>query len=320
MFLKIKSVAVMLFVMVTFLGVAGIENCDAQEKKNYSFVSSNPGGTWYNMVGGAITLYNKEVPGVNFSLEATGGSLENVRRVANGEADFGLGYPTHMLEAWIGGGSYRRASKDIRALCEVTVSPHYFVTLKKKNINSISDLDGKRVALGAPGSGTSSNSQNILKILGAKVDGTFLSFSSAARALQDGKIDALGQGGAPAPGIVELAATQDIVILPYSDEDVKKIIEAIPAYSKGVLPANTYNGQTEDITMIQFHVAMLAHKDVPDQVVYDVLKSTFSDEGKSYLASVHRQWKTIRQNAEIFKMIGVPFHPGAEKYWNEHSK
>lgn len=314
-----KNLVTVFLVVLALIGGGGISDSNAQDSKNYSFVSSNPGGTWYNMVGGAVSLYNKEIPGVNFSLEATGGSLENVRRVASGEADFGMGYPSHMYDAWNGKGQFRKPSKSIRALCEVTISPHYFVTLKNKKINNVKDLEGKRVSLGAPGSGTASNSANFLKILDVNLDPSFMSFSAAARALQDGKIDALGQGGAPAPGIVELAATQDILIIPYSDEDLTKIIKEIPAYSKGVLPANTYNGQTENVKLPQFHVAMLANENVPDDVVYNVLKATFSDAGKKYLASVHRQWKTIRENKEIFDMVKVPFHPGAERYWKEYS-
>jgi uncharacterized protein len=315
------KIFVFVAVLVSAVAFVGLDTGRALNRKNYSFVSSNPGGTWYNMVGGAIALFNKEIPGVNFSVEATGGSVENVRRVASGEADFGMAYPSHMYDAWNGKSDYKgRPTKDIRALCEVTVSPHYFVTLKSKNIRSIEDLAGKRVAIGAPGSGTADNSRNVLGILGVKVDATEMSFSNAARALQDGKIDALGQGGIPAAGIVELAASQDIVIIPYTDEEMAKIIKAMPSYSRGVMPANTYKGQDKALPMIEFHVAMLANKNVPDQVVYDVLKTMFSPKGKHYLATVHKQWKTIKNNPEIFKMIGVPYHPGAAKYWKEHGE
>jgi TRAP-type uncharacterized transport system substrate-binding protein len=81
---RLRSTGVVVVALAMALLLAGPGSGEAQQKKNYSFVSSNPGGTWYNMVGGAIGLYNKEIPGVNFSVEATGGSVENVRRVATG--------------------------------------------------------------------------------------------------------------------------------------------------------------------------------------------------------------------------------------------
>ncbi|MDA8124237.1 MAG: TAXI family TRAP transporter solute-binding subunit [Deltaproteobacteria bacterium] len=315
-----KAFVVVAALAVTVL-VAGIGTGDAQQKKNYSFVSSNPGGTWYNMVGGAIGLYNKEIPGVNFSVEATGGSVENVRRVATGEAEFGMAYFSHMADAWNGQGNYKgRQLHDIRSLCEVTVSDHYFVTLKSKNIKSLKDLAGKKVAIGAPGSGTSDNSRNILNALGIKVEPTELSFANAARALQDGKIDALGQGGSPAAGVVELAASQDILIIPYSDAEIAQIIKTMPSYSKAVMMANTYRGQDRAVPTVEFHVAMIAHKSVSDQVAYDVLKTTFNKDGRRFLEAVHSQWKDLKNNPNLVKMTSVPLHPGAEKYWKEQGK
>lgn len=314
-----RSFAVVVALCMTLLVASGTG--EAQQKKNYSFVSSNPGGTWYNMVGGAIGLYNKEIPGVNFSIEATGGSVENVRRVATGEAEFGMAYFSHMFDAWNGLENYKgRQLRDIRSLCEVTVSDHYFVTLKSKNIKTLKDLVGKKVAIGAPGSGTSDNSRMILGALGIKVEATELSFSNAARSLQDGKIDALGQGGSPAAGVVELAASQDILIIPYSEAEIAQIIKMMPTFSKSVMRANTYRGQNTDVPTVEFHVAMLAHKSAPDQVVYDLLKVTFSKEGRRFLEAVHSQWKDLKNNPDLAKMTGVPFHPGAERYWKEQGE
>lgn len=293
----------------------------AGKAKFFSYVSSNPGGTWYNMVGGAINLYNEKIPGVKFSVEASGGSVENVRRVATGEADFGMAYSSHMYEAWSGKGNFEgKPSQDIRALCEVYHSSHYFVTLKNKNINSIKDLEGKKVALGAPGSGTSDNSRRVFDTLGVKVNGVELSFGDAARALQDGKLDALGQGGAPAAGVVELAASQDILIIHFSDEELDKIVKLAPYFEKGKLPANTYRGQDKEVPTFFFSVYKIANKKVPDDVVYNLLKVTFDPEGKKYLANVHPQWKELKNNPEGIKQLGVPYHPGAEKFWKEQGK
>lgn len=314
---KIAAVAAFLIFAVM---VGGIGNSEAGQK-NYSFVSSNPGGTWYNMVGGAITLYNENIPGSNFSVEATGGSVENVRRVATGEADLGLAYSSHMYNAWKGEGNYKgRPAKDIRYLFQVCKSPHYFVTLKKNNITSMKDLIGKEIAIGAPGSGTSDNSRNVLGVLGIDTKTVELSFGNAARALQDGKIDALGQGGAPAAGIVELAASQDILIIPYSDEELQKIVDLAPYYEKGVLKANMYKGQDKDVPTFYYNVNMIAHKSVPDDVIYDLMKVSFSDKGREYLSTVHKQWKTIQNNPGAIDLLKVPYHPGAVKFWKEYEK
>lgn len=288
------------------------------EVQHYSFVSSNPGGTWYNMVGGATALFNEKIPGVNFAIEATGGSVENVRRVLTGEAEFGLAYASHLYEAFQGMGNYKgNTKKTITALCEVFSSPHYFVALKDSGIKTLSDLAGKKVALGAPGSGTSDNSRRVFETLGIKVDGVELSFADAAQAMQDGQIDALGQGGAPAAGVVELAASKDIVIIPFSDEELDEFVKLAPYYEKGELPANTYTGQDKPVPTFFFSVYWIAHQDAPEDLVENMLKTAFDPEGLKYLSEVHPQWKTLRDNPEGLEMIGVPYHPGAKKYWNK---
>jgi len=315
---KLFVVVVALFVV---LGSIGVENSWAADVQNFSFVSSNPGGTTYNMVGGAVTLFNKEIPGVNFSVEASGGSVENARRVGTGEADFGESYSSHLHDAINGINLYEgHPAPDLRVLCEIRVSPHYFVTLKSSDIMGLKDLAGKRVSIGAPGSGTAENSKNVLGILGIEVETQQLSFAGAARAVGDGKIDALGQGGAPAAGIVELAASKDIRIIPYSDEELTKIVTAMPSYSKDYLPANTYKGQDQAMAMPHFHAVMFCNASVPEDVVYKVLKTMFSPEGKAYLVSVHKQWNTIKDNPEMFKALGLPYHPGAEKFWKEQGQ
>ncbi|MCL6610222.1 MAG: TAXI family TRAP transporter solute-binding subunit [Peptococcaceae bacterium] len=327
----LAAVLTLVMLLVVTAGCSGKGSGDAKtdtkagsgtgKDKFYSYVSSNPGGTWYNMVGGAINLYNEKIPGVKFSVEASGGSVENVRRVASGEADFGMAYSSHMYEAWNGKGNFEgKPSQDIRALCEVYRSSHYFVTLKNKNIKSMKDLEGKKVALGAPGSVTTDNSRRVLDALGIKVNGVELSFGDAARALQDGKLDALGQGGAPAAGVVELAASQEIYIIPFSDEELDKIVKLAPYFEKGILPANTYKGQDKDVPTFYFSVYKIANKKVPDDVVYNVLKATFDPEGKKYLSNVHPQWKELKNNPEGLKQLGVPYHPGAEKFWKEQGK
>lgn len=322
---KLVKKIIMGLIVVSMMAAVGCTQQDPDDSgqtpekvAHYSFVSSNPGGTWYNMVGGANALFNEKIPGVNFSIEATGGSVENTRRVLSGEAEFGFAYSSHMYEAWNGIGNYEgNTNKSITALCEVYNSPHYFVTLKGSGITSMSDLAGKKIALGAPGSGTSDNSRRVLETLDIEVDAVELSFADAAQAMQDGRIDALGQGGAPAAGVVELAASKDILIIPFNDEELDKIVALAPYFEKGELAANIYEGQDKPVPTFFFSVYWIAHKDVPEDLVNSLLETSFNAEGLQYLADVHPQWKTLRDNAEGLELIEVPYHPGAKKYWGK---
>ncbi len=287
--------------------------------KNYSIVSAAPGGNWYTMVGAATGLYTKKIPGANFTIAGTGGSVENARRFVAGEADFGPIYSSNLYEMYnaTGAAKGRPKSDAAQVMFQIYDSPHYFVTLKKSGIKTIKDLQGKKVALGAPGSGTTQNSRLVFNTLEMKVNGVELSFGDAARQLQDGKIDALGQGGAPASGIVELAATQEIVIIPFNNEELDKIIAVAPYYFKGQLKPGTYRGQEAAVPAFSVAVFFAAHKSMPEDLVYQVMKATFEPESLSYLAKAHPEWKNAMNHPEAVKQLGVKYHPGAAKYWAE---
>lgn len=289
----------------------------ADKAQRFSFSASNPGGTWYTMAGGLVQLLNDKMPqDYRFDIVASGGSVENTRRLAMGEADITLTYSSHLWEAKNGKGILEGRASDLpRILFQLYNSSHYFVTLKDKNIMSMQDLAGKKVVLGSPGSGSSDNSRRSLAALGIEVNESELAFKDAARALQDGHVDALGMSGHPASGIVELAASKDIYVIPFSQADLDKIVEVTPFFSKGEMPANVYKGQDKPVPCFFFTVYLAASKSMPDDVAEKVVEIAFSPEGKKYLTSVHPQFKGMTNNTEGVKQIGVPYHPGAEKYW-----
>ncbi|MEW6670570.1 MAG: TAXI family TRAP transporter solute-binding subunit [Thermodesulfobacteriota bacterium] len=316
---KLFVLSVIGFMAFTLLtGAPPVEGADKIQR--FSFSASNPGGTWYTMAGGLVQLLNDKMPpAYRFDIVASGGSVENTRRLAMGEADITLTYSSHLWEAKNGKGILEgRASDNPRILFQLYNSSHYFATLKDKNIRTMQDLAGKKVVLGSPGSGSSDNSRRSLAALGIKVNESELAFKDAARALQDGHVDAVGMSGHPASGLVELAASKDIFIIPFSASDLDKIVQVTPFFDKGEMPANVYKGQDKPVPCFFFSVYLAAAKTMPDDVAYKIAEIAFSPEGKQYLSSVHPQFKGMRNDAAGVKQIGVPYHPGAEKYWKTH--
>jgi TRAP transporter TAXI family solute receptor len=289
----------------------------ATAKKNYSIVSSATGGLWYAMVGAAASLWTDKVPGITVAVEGTGGSVENARRFVSGEADFGMLHATHMVDMYKGTGILKgKAGDSAQVMCLAYDSPHYFVTLKSKSIRTMQDLKGKKVVLGAPGSGAADQSKTALRVLGIEVNGIEMQTADGARELQEGRVDAIGQSGALAAGLMELAATKEIFIIPFSDEEIGKMSAYSPWYFKGKLPAGTYKGQDKDVPTFAFPVLLCANKNVPADVVYQIMKATFAPEGLKFLKTSHAQWDPTN-NPDVVKRIGAKYHPGAEKYWNE---
>lgn len=318
--MKKLSVASALCIFVFILAAGAPQVFGADKVQRYSFSASNPGGTWYTMAGGLVQLLNTKMPeSIRFDIVASGGSVENTRRLAMGDADITLAYSSHLWEAKNGKGILEgRPSDNPRVLFELYRSSHYFVTLKDKNIRSMQDLAGKKVVLGSPGSGSSDNSRRSLAALGIKVNESERAFKDAARALQDGHVDAMGMSGHPASGIVELAASKDIYVIPFSPEDLDKIVQITPFFDKGEMPANVYRGQDQPVPTFFFSVYLAAAKTMPDDVVYKIMEIVLSPEGRGYLTKVHPQFKGMRNNASGVQQIGVPYHPGAEKYWKTH--
>lgn len=285
---------------------------------NYSIVSSATGGLWYAMVSAAASLWTDKVPDVSVNVEGTGGSVENARRFASGEADFGMLHATHLVDMINGTGVMKgRPSDAAMVMCQAYDSPQYFITLKSKNIKKMEDLKGKKVVFGAAGSGASAQSQTALKVLGIQVNGSEMETADAARELQEGRIDALGQTGAFAAGLAELAASVPIYVIPYTKAEIKKMSDYSPYYFEGKLPANVYAGQTEDVPCFSFPVLLCANKSVSADVVYKIMKATFTKEGLNFLKTSHKQWDPSN-NPVVVKQMKATYHPGAAKFWAEN--
>lgn len=290
------------------------------EVKRIQFGAGGPGGTWFYMVGGAATLLTQEMKGKYVvSVGASAGSVENVRRVAAGEYDVALAHASTCYDAWGGVGTFKDIGKrqDFRMLCAAYVSPHTFVALKDAGIKSMQDLVGKRVNTGPPGSGTEVASKNILMALGLydKIKVSNMEFGDAGMALLDGRIDVSCMSGAPAAQIVEVAAQKPIYVIPMTSEEMDKVIAQHPYYAKGVLKAKTYQGQNEDVPCIVFMVYIIAHKNVPDDFIKEMLRILFDPKSAPFLTKAHAQWADLSPGLEGMKALKIPLHKAAVEYW-----
>ena len=317
---KIRNIVLFCIAMMVVAPMLFAGAKPEEKIKRYRFSTSNVGGTWYTMAGGINTIFNSEL-GDRYMLDfiASGGSVENTRRLALGEAEITLSYGYHLYEAVNGTGILQgQPSKKPTIMFEIYDSSIYFVALKSSGITTMSDVQGKRVVLGPPGSGSTDNSRRVLESLGITVQEQELAFADGARAIQDGAADVLGMSGHPSSGIIELANTRDIIVIPFSNDEMDRIVKQTPFFTRGKIEANAYKGQTEEVQCPYFIVYLAASTDMSEQAVYDSLGVFFSPAGLSYLASVHSQFKPMREGKAGADAIGVPFHPGAIRFWNEN--
>lgn len=290
----------------------------AQDTKEVAWGGSNPGGVMYYMVGVAGTELGKDLPDINITQVTTGGSTENAKRLIKGELDMGIVYGSHVYMSQKPEGPFANGDKGtmLRGVAMAYEGPTYFVTLGDSGIESISDLEGKKVALGPPGSGTVFNCSNILTALGVldKIEPQMMTFADAGRALGNGQIDAFCQSSSPAAAVTELAETRDITVLPYTEEQLASISDTYPFYHTGTMPETTYKG-VPATDMPFTTVYWVAHERVPEDVVKRMVAAAYDKQDA--LAAGHKAWAQMKPDIENFQKLGAPMHPGAEAYYKE---
>jgi TRAP transporter TAXI family solute receptor len=290
----------------------------AQKKTNIAWGGSNPGGVMYYMVGAAGTIISEKLPQYNITQVTTGGSTENAKRLIKGELDMGIVYGAHVYMSQKPEGPFKSGAKGtmLRGVAKAYKGPTYYVTLPSSGIKKLTDLKGKTVAMGPPGSGTVFNCTNIAKAVGilGDIKQRYMTFADAGRALANRQIDALCQSSAPAAAVKELAETKGAVVLAYTDDEMKRVTSTYPFYVPDTMPATTYKGVPA--TKLPFlTVYWVAHERVPAKAVQDILELVYQPAIRKRLAAGHKAWAQMEPDTHNFNQLGVPMHPGAVAYY-----
>ena len=259
------------------------------------------------------------MPDAKTSVQATKASAENLNLLQAGRGEVGFTLGDTLNEAWKGNPEVGFATplKKLRTLAAIYPNYIHFLASADSGIKSLADLKGKKVSVGAPKSGTELNSRDILKAVGmsykdfAKVE--YLGYAESVELIKNRQLDAtLLSSGLGVAAVRDLATAVKIVVIPIPADVVTKIGEA--AYTTGVIPANTYNGQTTDVPTVTVRNYLVTHEGVPTEMVYKMTKSMF--ENLDAMIASHAAAKAIDKDT-AGKGSPVPLHPGAEKYYRE---
>jgi TRAP transporter TAXI family solute receptor len=286
-----------------------------------SIATGGTGGVYYPLGGGMANIISKYIPYTDATAEVTTASVDNCLLVGQGKADLALIMADTGWDAYQGKAKFREKIP-LRTVAVLYPNNKHIVTLEGKGIEKVTDLKGKRVSTGAPGSGTEVMALRVIEAYGLDPTKDMtrdkLGVSESAGALKDRKIDAFfWVGGLPTAAITDLGATPGIKMKLIGHADaVPKMRETYgPIYVKGIIPAKTYPGQTAEIPIAVVWNLLVCHEKMKGDLVYDVVKTLF--DHKPELITVHSEAKHIMLEPQAAGGSPIPFHPGALRYFTE---
>ena len=246
-------------------------------------------------------------------------TVANINMLHDGSVDLAIGQNDITYYAANGLEMFKDKKIDtIRGIATLYPETCQIITLDASGIKSVADLKGKRVAVGAQGSGAEANARQILAAYGITyddIDEQYLSFSEAASALKDGNVDAAFlTAGYPTAAVQDIASQNPIRVLPVEADKADALIAKYPFYTKVVIPAGTYAGFNEDVPAISVRAMLVCTVNIDDTLGYDITNALFTNLDR--IKAAHSVGKLITKEGA---MEGMPIqmNAGAEKFFKE---
>jgi len=303
------------------LFVVGVSSAWAQKTTRLSIATGGTGGVYYPLGGGMANVISKYVSYAEATAEVTTASVDNCILVGRGKAELALVMADTAWDAYQGKAQFKE-KVPLRTVAVLYPNNMHIVTVEGKGIEKVTDLKGKRVSTGAPGSGTEVMALRVIEAYGLDPNKDMtrdkLGVSESAGALKDGKIDAFfWVGGLPTAAITDLGATPGVKmkLIAHADAVPKMREKYGPLYVKGVIPAKTYPGQSVEVPISVVWNLLICNENMKESLVYDILKAVF--DHKPELVASHREASVLSSEHQAGGSSPIPFHPGAIRYFAE---
>jgi TRAP transporter TAXI family solute receptor len=296
-------------------------SAQAEEKTRLSIVTGGTGGVYYPLGGAIANVLSKYLPGIVATAEVTSASVDNLKLIGAGKADIAFSMSDTVWEGYNGTGKFK-GKVPLRAIVVLYANKTQVVTVQGRGIEKMSDLKGKRVSTGAPGSGTELIALRLLEAYGIDpekdVKREKISVAESVGAIKDNKIDAfIWSGGLPTAAVIDLGASpgMKIKLLDHSDAIPAMVKKYGPLYVKDTIPAKMYPGQEKDVSILSVWNILAVNEKMDEKTAYQITKTIF--EKKPELVAVHKEAQSITLETQFKGGSPIPFHPGALKYFSE---
>ena len=321
-----------LMILLLTIGLSG--KSFAQELKFFTIGTGGTAYTYYPVGGMIANAISKPpgsrecgkggscgVPNLIASAVSSRGSVDNVNAIISGLRNSGFAQSDVAYWAYTGTGTMegKEPAKDLRTIAALFQEHIHLVALKKSNINSVKDLKGKRVSLDEPGSGTYVDAKLILESNGlstSDVKAEALKGKAATDALRNGKVDAIFVvAGFPTGAIVELASAVDVKLVPIDGAGAKALTSKYGFFSQSPIPSGTYEG-VDEVNTVAVGAQWFTSAKEDNELIYQITKALWNKESRKLMDVGHAKGKTITPESAL-SGVGVPLHPGAEKFYKE---
>lgn len=320
--MKRKNIFLMLLLALTLLLVAcgdGNDNDDSgNENDDPEFLSMLTGGTsgTYYPLGGEMAKIISDETGVQTDAVSSNASADNVKDLQDGEAEIAFVQTDVVANAVEGVNAFEGNKVDnILALGSLYPETVQIVTTDKSGITSVEDMKGKKVSVGAPGSGTYINAEQILEIHGLTmddIDAQHLDFGESTGGIQDGNIAAAFiTAGTPTGAVEGLSATSGVSIVGIEQDKVDELIEKYPYYAADTIEVGTY-GLEAEVNTVAVLAMLIVTDDLSEDLVYNMTKAVYEAAGS--MAHAKAEFITLESALDG---VGIDLHPGAAKYFEE---
>lgn len=311
-----KKIRMMLVGVLVISLMSLVMACPAPVEK-VTIYTGGTAGTYYPLGGAMAKIITDYAPGVEATAVTSGASVTNARKIGEKEADIILLQNDIASYAYYGAEMFEGSPvENIRGIA--TLYPELIQIIALEGINTVYDLKGKKVGIGAPGSGTAACALQILNaagITGANTDFRDLDFKEVSTALKDKTIDAgVIVAGIPTAAVIDVATVREVMPVAVPDEIYEKIKSQYPFYVKTLIPAGTYKGMDKDVQTVAVMAMLAIRSDFTEDVVYEITKAIF--EHTDILVATHKRAVDITLETALDGM-SIPLHPGVEKYLKE---
>lgn len=284
-----------------------------------TFMTGPQGGSWIPLGGALKNVWETAIPGLQIQ-QTPGAGIANVRGVDEGKAQIGFANSATTVDGVEGRPPYPKKTTKV---CQVAnLYPQHFqvVALKDARVKSFADMKGKAVVTQAKGNTGELLTAEVLKINGMSYQSlgkvSFqAAYTDAVAMMKDGHVQVFTLGTtAPASAVMDLASARDIELVPVDDRTMGELAKQNPGYHKIVIKAGTYPKQDRDVPVIGYSTHIVVACDLPEDTVYKMTKAMAANVGA--MAAVVKSIEGLTPK-DMAVDIGVPFHPGATKFYKE---